>query len=75
MHSFNSIKRRLKNLGIYWDSSRGKGSHGVFIGPDRQGIRRLFPIPSTQQKEIDRNYLKGICRRFGIEEKELLSDK
>jgi predicted RNA binding protein YcfA (HicA-like mRNA interferase family) len=75
MHSFNSIKRRLKNYRIYWDTTRGKGSHGVFVGPDKQGIRRLYTIPASQQKEIDKVYIRGICRRFGIDEKDLLSDK
>ena len=64
--SFRELKKKLKLAGIEWYPSRGKGSHGTFRGEDVDGKMRSYPIPYSQQREVDRNYLKGVLRRFGV---------
>jgi len=65
--SFRHVKKKLKELDILWDPSRGKGSHGCFIGPHQQ-TRRLhaFPLPRHQQKEINIDFFNALRRRFGL---------
>ena len=70
---FNQIRRRLKDYKIYWNSSRGKGSHGVFLGPDSEGQIQSYPIPRNQQREIERIYLTTLLKRFGINPDEFFS--
>jgi len=68
-YSFRKLKKKLKAVGIVWYPSRGKGSHGTFRGKDIDGKMRCYPIPYSQHKEVARNYLKGLLRRFGCNEK------
>ncbi|MBA7556114.1 hypothetical protein ES705_48812 [subsurface metagenome] len=68
---FSSLKRRLKRYQIYWVPRKGKGGHGGFVGPDRNGNKQSFPLPSSQHKEVHRIYLKGLCRRFQLGVKQL----
>jgi hypothetical protein len=70
-YKFSSLKRRLKHHQIFWNQQRGKGSHGVFEGKDRDGNQQAYTMPSSQQKEVMRVYLRGVCTRFGLEPDEL----
>jgi hypothetical protein len=59
----------LKNHGIYLDVSRGKGGHGSFRGNDINGNYQLYPLPAAQmKKEVTGNYIRGLLRRFGLDE-------
>jgi len=69
LKSFRHVRRKLKELGINWTPSRGKGSHGCFIGlSQRTKGLNSFPIPRSQQREINRDYLNALRRRFGLED-------
>jgi hypothetical protein len=70
---FSRLKRRLKRYQIYWDQDKGKGSHGSFIGPDKDGNSQSYTIPLKQQNETEKVYLKGVCNRFGLDPDELFS--
>ncbi len=69
---FRELKKKLRLVDIEWYPSRGKGSHGTFRGEDVGGKMRSYPIPHSQHREVDRNYLKGILRRFGLGEDVLM---
>ena len=67
---FRTVKNALADLGIIWRPARGKGSHGCFVGPHQQtSTRHSYPIPSHQQREMNVDYLKGLRRRFGLNDK------
>ena len=67
LKSFRQIKNNLNEIGIFWDPKRGKGSHGCFIGPNKEtGGLHAFPIPKSQQREINIDYLKALRRHFGL---------
>jgi hypothetical protein len=69
VYPINKLKNILKNYGIYWDASRGKGGHGAFRGKDVNGNYRLYPLPSGQHKtEVTGTYIRGLLRRFGLDE-------
>ena len=72
--SFSPLKRQLKKYEIYWRPRKGKGGHGSFVGPDRNGNIQSFPLPSSQHKEIRKIYLKGLCRRFQLDASELFKE-
>lgn len=72
--SFSSLRRRLKKHRIYWVPRKGKGGHGGFVDPDKQNRKQAYPLPSSQQKEVRKVYLKPLCRRFGLTPKELFGD-
>ncbi len=64
---FRRVRKRLKELGIIWNPTSGKGSHGSFIGPNQKtGSLNAFPLPRSQQREINADYLSAIRRRFGL---------
>jgi len=71
---FRELANRLKSLSIYWEKGRGKGSHGCFVGPDANGKIQAYPIPKSNQKDVCRSYLKGLCQRFGIDTSSFFSD-
>ena len=71
LRNFRQIKRGLASLGITWAPASGKGSHGSFIGPHQQtGTSHSYPIPRHQQREINIDYINGLRRRFGLEDKD-----
>lgn len=71
LKSFRKVRKKLAALNINWDPRRGKGSHGCFIGPHRQtGKLNAFPIPRSQQQQINIDYLKTLRRHFGLEAKQ-----
>jgi len=69
------VRKLIKNLkknGINWVPQKGKGGHGVFEGPDVNGIVQKYPLPSAEhKKEVTGEYLRGMLRRFGLTEKVL----
>lgn len=70
LRSFRRIRKNLVALNIKWDSTRGKGSHGCFIGPHQEtGTLNTYPIPKDQQREINIDYIKRLRRRFGLTDK------
>lgn len=69
---FSSLKRHLKKYQIYWEPRKGKGGHGSFVGPDKDGNKQSFPLPSNQHKEVRKTYLKALCRRFQLDVSQLL---
>jgi len=69
--SFRKIKKNLSKIDISWDTKRGRGSHGCFIGPNQETKRlHSYPVPQNQQREITIDYVNGIRRRFGLTGKE-----
>lgn len=67
LKSFRKVKRRLHELNIDWVPARGKGSHGSFIGSNQKtGRLHTFPIPRSQQREINIDYLSRLHDRFGL---------
>ena len=66
-YRFKLLKDKLSDLGIIWDSSRGKGSHGVFMGEDQSGRQQCFPIPRTQQRQVQKQMLNKLRVRFQLE--------
>ena len=70
LKSFHQVRRKLATLNIVWHPERGRGSHGCFVGQNQEtGVNHVYPIPRNQQREICPDYLKGIRRRFGLEDK------
>jgi hypothetical protein len=64
---FRELRKKLAPLGIHWDERKGKGSHGVFVGMTvKTKIRRVFPLPRKQQKEVSRTYLISLRRAFEL---------
>ncbi len=64
---FRKLKKLLKEYGIIWDSSRGKGSHGVFIGLSHvTKLNQTYPLPGNQQDTVSPAYLKPLRRRFEL---------
>jgi len=69
------LKKILKKFGIEWDASRGKGSHGVFVGLSHvTRIREVYPIPKSQQRQMSDAYLRPLRRTFELTEKDGVSD-
>ena len=66
-YEFRLLKAKLSDLGIIWDRSRGKGSHGVFMGEDMSGRPQCFPIPRNQQKQVHKSVLNKLRRRFQLD--------
>ncbi len=69
--SFREFKKLVKPFGISWDSSKGKGSHGGFIGLDKSGNRQVYTLPGSERQEIRKRYIKRFLTRFGLSESEL----
>lgn len=73
---FRVLRRRLAKYGIEWDSSVGKGSHGAFVGLSRQTrIRRVYPLPKSQQVDVAKMYLKPLRRIFELLPEHGVSDE
>ena len=70
---FKKLRTLLEHRNIIWDASKGKGSHGCFVGPDANGNIQSYPIPHKQQKQTQKCYLKGLCARFGIDPADLFA--
>ncbi len=64
---FNTVAKVLSSYGIVWEKSRGKGSHGAFVGNDKDGNSQSFPLPRSQHKDVHKHYLKELCRRFQLD--------
>jgi predicted RNA binding protein YcfA (HicA-like mRNA interferase family) len=60
----------LKHYGIQ-GVTRTKGSHHIFHNPSGKG--RPYPIPAHNglRTEIPDEYIRGLCRAFGIDYEEL----
>lgn len=72
---FRKLKRILHKYGIVWDSRKGKGSHGVFVGPSHQtGLKQVYTVPGTQQKKVSKAYLTPLRRKFELTEEDGVSD-
>lgn len=69
-YPFRKLRKKLALQGIEWDRKGGKGSHGVFAGPDRHGRRQSFPLPRSQQREVTQDYMNALRRRFGLQGRE-----
>ena len=70
LKSFRRIKQNLAKFDIIWNPKKGKGSHGSFVGPHLESARsNAFPIPKSQQREINLDYVNGLRRRFGVTDK------
>lgn len=64
---FKTLRDRLANYQIDWDPKIGKGSHGAFVGlSHKTKIRRVFPLPKKQQKDVSPAYLKPLRRAFEL---------
>lgn len=63
---FRHIRKKLEQLGINWRPDKGKGSHGSFVGPDRDGNKHSYTLPRSQQSFINRDYFNGLRHRFGL---------
>ncbi len=73
---FRALRKKLAQYDIAWDESLGKGSHGVFVGLTlRTRIRRVFPLPASQQKDVSQPYLKSLRRKFELTPDDDISDK
>jgi len=69
VYPIRKLKKKLKQYGIIWVSHRGKGGHGIFQGQDTNGEIQSYPLPSAEhKKEVTGNYLRGLLRRFGLNE-------
>jgi hypothetical protein len=75
LYPFRELTKKLKAWNIEWDKAKGKGSHGGFVGPDKHGRIQAFPIPDSDQREVRKSYLKGLCRRFELTADDLFSDR
>jgi len=70
--SFPSLKRHLKQHEIYWEKRKGKGGHGAFVGPDQNKNKQAFSLPTSQHRQVQREYVSSLCRRFGLDINELM---
>lgn len=66
VYPFRKLEKLLKDRSIVWEPDKGKGGHGSFVGPDKSGKIQAYPLGRTQAKEVTREYLKGLCRRFEL---------
>jgi len=72
---FRELKKVLSRFGIEWDARRGKGSHGAFVGLSHVSrLRRVYVLPSSQQKEASRAYLNPLRRTFELTNEHGVSD-
>lgn len=61
------LKQILASFGVEFDSSRGKGSHGLFVrGSD------TYPVPNESDVLIP--YVRGCRKKFRLTEKDGVSD-
>ncbi len=73
---FRKLRDRLAAYGIEWDPAVGKGSHGAFVGLSHHTrIRRVYPLPKDQQKEVSPIYLKPLRRQFELLPEHGVSDE
>lgn len=59
---YNEFHRILKAAGWVLDSSRGKGSHRVYV---KDGISYVVPFHGA--KEIGNDFARRLLREMGIE--------
>jgi len=72
---FKTLRERLAGYLIAWDSKVGKGSHGAFVGlSHKTKIRRVYPLPKSQQKDVSPAYLKPLRRAFELLPEHGISD-
>lgn len=64
---FRRVGKNLKKRNIHWHPDRGSGSHGMFIGLDGAGNSQSYPIPKSDQYEMNDCYVSGLARRFDID--------
>lgn len=73
---FRELRKRLEKFGIMWDAKVGKGSHGAFVGlSKRTRIRRVYPLPADQQRDVSNKYLKPLRRQFELTPEDGVSDE
>ena len=65
---FRDLRRLLATYDITWNATRGKGSHGAFIGHTYASkIRAVFTLPHSAQKQrVARPYINAIRRKFEL---------
>ena len=68
---FRTFKKLLKPHDILWSPSKGKGSHGGFVGFDKNGIKQVYTLPDSERREIRKIYIKGLLTRFGLSESDI----
>lgn len=67
---FSSIIRALRHLG-FEVAEPNAGSHWHVHGPG--GKAYTVPAHNGPKSEIDDKYIRGLCRAFGIDEKDFRS--
>lgn len=73
---FRELKKVLERYGIDWDSRRGKGSHGAFVGDSYiTKLRQVFTVPASQQREVSQVYIRPLRRRFELTAENGVSDE
>jgi len=58
---------KLKGLGVEVIERRGKGSHVLL-----KYERRTSTVPYHKGKDLDRSFLKEICKQLGLDPNEIL---
>ncbi|MCC6649433.1 MAG: type II toxin-antitoxin system HicA family toxin [Polyangiaceae bacterium] len=58
------LTRALATFGI--SVAPGKGSHQKFLRPPARNYP--VPAPNGDKSEISDQYVKGVCRHFGLDE-------
>lgn|GEM_PF-2473121 len=72
---FRKLREKLSGYGISWDPRVGKGSHGAFVGLSRRThIRRVYPLPRSQQREVSITYVRPLRRAFELTPEDGVSD-
>jgi hypothetical protein len=68
------LRRILAGFGIEEDSSKGKGSHTVFIQRDSDGkVIAQYTVP-TNRNDLLVCYVRGCRKRFGLKVEDGTSD-
>ncbi|MBI3127835.1 MAG: type II toxin-antitoxin system HicA family toxin [Candidatus Tectomicrobia bacterium] len=70
---FRELERILRDLGILSLADRGKGSHVVFLRPEKEGSRKGVTYPVKHHgdnSDVSVHVVQSIIRAFGLSPKD-----